>query len=254
MELTFELLFILFAVSILAGFIDSICGGGGLLALPVLMISGLTPAQALATNKLQAIFGKLSSVLYFYKHGFIQLSLMKWSVVLCFIFAGLGAISIQYIPADKLSQLIPWLIGLIALYILFSPRLGDVDNKQRISVGMFCLIFAPIIGFYDGFFGPASGSFFAISLIAFLGFNATKATANSKLLLLVSNAAALMAFIIGGQVVWLIGLVMAIGQWLGARYGSELVHMQGNKIVKPMLLTVCFITLGRFILGTGVAS
>ncbi|QSX29409.1 TSUP family transporter [Shewanella cyperi] len=237
-DLPLTTLLALSLVSLVAGFIDAISGGGGLISLPALMLAGLSPAQALATNKLQALFGKLSSVRYFLKQGLIAPGKLKLPLLLCFGFSALGALAIQRLSSEVLQLWLPWMIVAVALYVLLSPRLGDLDTRQRIPPLLFGLLVVPLLSFYDGFFGPASGSFFAIGFIALLGHNTAKATAHAKLFLLVSNAAALGAFILGGQVAWSVGIAMACGQWIGARYGSQLVHLKGNKLVKPMLLLV----------------
>lgn len=241
MELSIELVLLIFLVSMGAGFIDSISGGGGLISLPALMLFGLTPAQALATNKLQSIFGKASSVKYFLDQGILDASKFRVPTVLAFLCSGLGAALVQYLSSDWLMTFMPWMIGAAACYIIISPRMSDIDHVQRMSIGLFGITMVPVISFYDGFFGPASGSFFAISFIALLGYSSVKATAYTKQMLLASNAGALLAFIGGGQVIWQFGFVMALGQWIGARYGSQLVHIKGSKLIKPMLLTICLI-------------
>lgn len=247
MEASMDLFALLFLVALLAGFIDSISGGGGLIALPVLMMAGLTPAQALATNKLQGVFGKLSSVRYFWQQNMLDIRAMKWLILAAFIGAAIGALVVVNSDTEMLQQYIPWLVGAIALYLLFSPHLGDIDRRQRISLGLFTAVVATLLGFYDGFFGPASGSFFAVCFVALLGYNLTKATAQTKVLLLVANIASLGVFIVGGSVMWQIGLCMAVGQWIGARYGSEMVYSQGSKIIKPMLLSTCGVVMFKMV-------
>lgn len=239
MEASVDLLALLFLVALVAGFVDSITGGGGLIAVPVLMMAGLSPAQALGTNKLQGMFGKMSAVRYFWQHKMLDIYAMKWLILTVFIAAMLGAVVIQQVSAQFLQHYIPWLVGALALYLVFSPHIGDIDRRQRITLGLFTVLVVTTLGFYDGFFGPASGSFFAIVFVALLGYNLKKATAQTKVLLLVANVASLGVFITGGSVIWKIGLCMAIGQWIGARYGSHMVFHKGSKIIKPMLVSVC---------------
>lgn len=248
MEFSYELYGILFFISLVTGFIDSISGGGGLIILPTLILFGFLPAEALATNKLQAIFGKLSAVMYYRRQGMLSLPSMKLPLFSSFLGAALGAFVIQQIQADFLSKYIPWLIGAAAVYFLFSPKVGDLDNQQRMNVVMFAILVTSVVGFYDGFFGPASGSFFALSFVSLLGYNLSKATAYTRLLLLSTNAASLGVFILGGNVVWRVGLCMAIGQWIGARYGSEMVMLKGSKLVKPMLVSVCFLLILKIVI------
>lgn len=228
----------MFAVALAAGFIDAICGGGGLLSVPALMMIGLSPAQALATNKLQGVFGKLSSARYFLKKRIIKIRKMKWALLYCFIFSMLGAFAVQIINPIVLQTFIPWAIVAVTLYILFSPRLSDLDHRKRIRRTVYGIAVVPIVAFYDGFFGPASGSFLVVSFVALLGYNTTKALGYSKLLLVVANFGALIAFAIGGHVLWGLGLIMAVGQYIGAHLGSRLVYRKGNKLVKPMLAGV----------------
>jgi uncharacterized membrane protein YfcA len=247
MEASLDLLTLLFFISLIAGFVDAISGGGGLIALPVLMMAGLSPAQALGTNKLQGMFGKMSSVRYFWQQNMLDIYAMRWLILASFIGAGIGASVIQHVSAGLLQQYIPWLVGIIVVYLLFSPHLGDIDRRQRITLSFFTLLIVTALSFYDGLFGPASGSFFAIFFVAMLGCNLTKATAQTKVLLLVANIAALSVFIVGGSVMWKIGLCMAIGQWIGAYYGSEIVHHKGGKIIKPMLLSTCGLVVFKMI-------
>lgn len=248
MEFSSEIFIFLFAIALVAGFIDSISGGGGLIILPTLMLFGLLPAEALATNKLQAIFGKLSAVVYYRHHGVLDIPSMKFPLLTAFTGAAIGALAIQKIQPEFLSKYIPWLIGAVALYFLFSPRIGDLDKKQRIQFGVFAILIATSVGFYDGFFGPASGSLFALSFVSLLGYNLSKATAYTRLLLLVTNSASLIVFIWGGNVVWRAGFCMAIGQWLGARYGSQAVMLKGSKLVRPMLVSVCFLLIFKMVI------
>lgn len=241
MELSYEVYGLLFTVSLITGFIDSISGGGGLITLPVLILLGFLPAEALATNKLQAIFGKLSAVMYYRRQGMLNLPSMKLPLLTSFVGAALGALAVHHIKADFLLKYIPWVIGAAAFYFLFSPKVGDIDKQQRMNLGMFAVLITSTVGFYDGFFGPASGSLFALSFVSLLGYNLSRATAYTRLLLFSTNAASLGVFVLGGNVVWRVGLCMAIGQWIGARYGSEAVMIKGSKLVKPMLVSVCFL-------------
>ncbi len=233
-----EFLLLLTAIAGVAGFIDAIAGGGGLLVLPVLLWAGLSPAQALATNKLQAVFGSFSATIHFIRQGMINLRSMIYAILFAFFGAASGTICIQLIHSDVLEKIIPVLLISFALYFLFSPRVGDEDAKPRISLGLFSFIIAFVIGFYDGFFGPGTGSFFAMAFVMLLGYNLIKATAHAKLLNFTSNFAALLFFIIGGQVVWKIGLVMAVGQLIGAYFGAHMVLRHGSTLIRPLLVFI----------------
>jgi uncharacterized membrane protein YfcA len=233
-----ELLAVLFLVGTAAGFVDSIAGGGGLLALPVLLWTGLDPASALGTNKLQGSFGTLSSSLRFVRSGHVDVARLREAIFATFIGSALGSVGVQFLHAGFLERLIPIMLIAFAVYFLFSPRAGDVDAHRRVGERTFAWTAGLGAGFYDGFFGPGAGSFFAIAFVALLGYNLRKATAHTKVLNLTSNLAALLFFAIGGHVVWVLGLVMGAGQFLGAQAGSHMVITRGAAIVKPLLVIV----------------
>ena len=233
-----EILLLLLTIAGIAGFIDAIAGGGGLLILPVLLWTGLTPAQALATNKLQAVFGSFSATVRFLRQGTIDLRSMIRAIIFAFIGSACGTICIQLIDSAALEKLIPVLLISFALYFLFSPRVGDEDAKPRISLDLFSFTIAFVIGFYDGFFGPGTGSFFAMAFVMLLGYNLIKATAHAKLLNFTSNLAALIFFIIGGQVIWKVGLVMAVGQFIGGYLGAYMVLRHGSSLIRPLLVII----------------
>jgi hypothetical protein len=247
LELSYDIYAILFTVALLTGFFDSISGGGGLVIIPTLLLCGFLPTQAIATNKLQGIFGKLSAVVYYRRQGMLNITSMKWPMLSAFIGAATGAVVIQYTQSEFLTKLIPWLIGVVALYFLFSPSIGDLDKQQRIHISLFAILVATLLGFYDGFFGPASGSIFALCFVTLLGYNLSKATAYTRLLLLTTNAASLIIFIGGDNVMWRVGLCMAVGQWIGARYGSQAVMLKGSRLVKPMLVSVCLLLVFKIV-------
>ncbi len=246
-----EVLLLLAGVAGIAGFIDAIAGGGGLLVLPVLLWAGLTPAQALATNKLQAVFGSFSATIRFVRQGTINLRSMIRAILFSFTGAACGTISVQRIHSEALEKLIPILLISFALYFLFSPRVGDKDAHPRISLTLFSFTIAFVIGFYDGFFGPGTGSFFAMAFVMLLGYNLIKATAHAKLLNFVSNFAALLFFILGGQVLWKVGLVMAVGQVFGSYLGAHMVLRHGAMLIKPLLVIISLAITLKLLLFNG---
>lgn len=229
---------LLFFVALLAGFIDSIAGGGGLLTIPVLLSVGITPVEALATNKLQAVGGSFSASLYFVRRKAVNLRDMLLPFIMTVVGAMAGAIIIQMITTDFLRQLLPVMVIFVGLYFLLSPAIGLEDRQQRVSTSTFGLIFGTGIGFYDGAFGPGTGSFFALACVSLLGFNLAKATAHAKVLNFASNMGSLVFFIIGGHVLWVLGFVMLVGQMIGARLGARLVLTKGQKLIRPMIVII----------------
>ena len=227
---------ILFLLALLAGLVDSIAGGGGLISVPALLWAGLPPVTALATNKAQAVFGSFTAAANFIHKGAVDLRRAAFSVLCTFLGAAAGALLVQHLGGDLLARIIPLLLIAFALYFLFSPRVSDLDSHQRIGEGAFALLVGTGIGFYDGFFGPGTGTFFAMGFVALLGYNLRRATAHTKVLNFTSNLAALLFFLPGGHVVWTIGLVMGAGQLTGAWIGSHLVLRHGTRLVRPVLV------------------
>jgi hypothetical protein len=231
-----ELALLLFVVALVAGGIDAMAGGGGLLTVPALLWAGLTPVQALATNKAQAVFGSFAATVRFLRAGAIDLRSAGLAVACTFIGSAAGALAVQVLAADLLAGLVPVLLIGFALYFLLSPRVSDLDSRRRIGDRTFALIVGTGIGFYDGFFGPGTGTFFAMGFVALLGYNLRRATAHTKLLNFTSNFAALLLFIAGGQVVWALALSMAAGQFIGGWIGAHLVLRHGARLVRPVLV------------------
>ncbi|WP_456412211.1 TSUP family transporter [Thiolapillus sp.] len=237
-SITTELLFFLMAVAAVAGLVDAIAGGGGLLTLPALLWAGLPPVQALATNKLQGSFGTLSaSIHYVRKTDILQHKL--WPLVgATFLGAASGTLMVQYLPDELLREVIPLLLVLFSLYFLFSPRVSDEDAAQRLPLGWFALALCFPIGFYDGFFGPGTGSFFVLAVVALLGHNLTHATGVTKILNLTSNLAALLFFALGGHVLWELGLLLGLAQAGGAWLGAHLAVRHGAVVIRPLLVII----------------
>ena len=232
---------LLFFIAMLAGFIDSIAGGGGLLTVPALLSAGLSPAQALATNKLQSVGGSFSASLYFVRRKAVDLREQKLNIAMAFIGAVSGAIAIQHIQPGLLRQVLPLLLIGIGLYFLLMPKVGEEDRQRRLHGLPFALIAGGCVGFYDGFFGPGAGSFYALAFITLCGFNLAKSTAHAKVLNFTSNLGGLMFFMFGGKVIWGTGLVMLVGAICGARMGAHLVLSRGQKLIRPMVVTVSVI-------------
>lgn len=231
----------LFFVALVAGVVDAIAGGGGLLTIPALMFAGLPPAMALGTNKLQGTFGAFIAALHFWRAGEIKLHEIKWAALMALVGGALGGLMVSYIEPAFLQKAIPVVLVVVALYVLLSPRISDVDSHARMQLSLYSLTLVPLIGFYDGFLGPGTGSFFAISLVSLVGWNLRRATAHAKLLNFCTNISALAAMIYAGHVVWLLGAVMIAGQLVGSSIGAHMVIKGGTRLIKPMLVSMCLI-------------
>ena len=247
-EFGFDLILLLIFAALVAGFMDSIAGGGGLIVIPALLIAGFSPVEALGTNKLQGLFGSGSATIAFAAKGHVDLKSQLPSALLAFAGAVLGAALATILPGDVLRGVMPFLLVAIALYFIFKPNLDDVDRASRITPFALGVVVPPLIGFYDGVFGPGAGSFFMLAFVALAGYGVLKATAHTKLLNFASNCGGFIAFAIAGVVVWKIGLLMGLAQFVGARFGAYLAMRTGARIIKPLLITVSLVLAARLLL------
>lgn len=234
-----HLLALLCLAAFCAGFVDSIAGGGGLITVPAMLIAGIPPLQTLGTNKVQSMFGAASATLAYSRKGHVNLREQLPMAMMAVMGGALGAALATIVPGDVLRALMPVLLVAIALYFAFKPNLNDLDTHRRITPFAFGMTFVPLIGFYDGVFGPGTGSFFMLSFVTLAGFGMLKATAHTKLLNLGSNIGALIVFASFGATLWTIGLMMGVCQFLGAQVGSRLAMRTGAKLIKPLLVVVC---------------
>lgn len=230
---------LLVAAAFAAGFVDSIAGGGSLIALPALLLAGFAPAEALGTNKLQAMFGSGSAAIAYAAKGHVDLRRQLPPAGLALAGGVVGAAVASLLPGDWLRLLLPFLLVAIALYFALKPDMDDIDRAERMPPFLFGVTVVPLIGFYDGVFGPGAGSFYMLAFVALAGFGLLKATAHTKLLNFASNIGGLAAFAMAGVVVWKIGLLMGVAQFLGARLGAGLAIRNGARIIRPMLVVVC---------------
>lgn len=232
---------------IFAGFVDSIAGGGGIITVPVLLASGMPPHIALATNKLQSSFGSFTASFNYMHKGLVKLKDVWQGVLFTFIGASLGTTSILFLDAEFLSKIIPLMLIAIFLYMLFGPKVGESDRQSILKPPLFYLIFGILLGFYDGFFGPGTGAFWTIAIVALLGLNLKSATAQTKVMNFTSNIVSLGVFLIGGQVLWVVGILMGVGQILGAYIGSTLVVKKEVKFIRIFFLSVVGITILKLV-------
>ena len=245
--LTIDILGWLFLAGLVGGFVDSIAGGGGLISVPALMAVGMNPVAALATNKAQAMFGSFTATLTYARKGHVNIADMKQAVVFTFIGSVSGTLLVQYLASDIMTQIIPFFLIGAALYFLFGPKIGEVDRHHYLEQTPFYLIFGLAIGFYDGFFGPGTGSFWALAFVSVLGFNMLKATAHTKVVNFTSNFASFLFFAFAGHVLWLPAAVMALGQLLGARLGANTAMKHGTRVIKPLLVSVSLVITAKLV-------
>ncbi|WP_134726426.1 TSUP family transporter [Paracoccus luteus] len=234
--LTAEIVALLVAAAAVAGFVDSIAGGGGLITVPALMLAGMPPDQALATNKVQGSFGAATAAASYARSGLVDLRAQLPVAALAFCGGVAGALMVSAIPTGALRVILPVVLVAIALFFALKPGLDDTDRAARLSRGAFALTAVPVVAFYDGLIGPGAGAFYMLSFVMLAGFGILRATAHTKLLNLASNMGGLTAFALTGQPLWLVGLVMGAAQMAGAWAGSRVAMRIGARVIKPLLV------------------
>lgn len=251
MELEPLILLALAGVGLAGGFVDAIAGGGGLITIPVLISFGLPPVAAFATNKAQAVVGTTVAVATYFRGGFISLGALIPAIIAALAGGCAGALAVKAIDTAILNLAVPVALIAIAAYFAFAPKLTDENRHARLSFAIFVPAMGFVLGFYDGLFGPGTGSFLTMGFVALFGLGVTRAAGNTKAVNLASNLGALVLFIVAGDIVWPAALVMAIGQlaggWLGAMTGIRL----GAKLIRPLVVAVSVILAVRLLLIPG---
>lgn len=243
-----EITVILSLVSFLAGLIDSIAGGGGLLLVPSLLIAGLPPQTALGTNKFAATIGTSTALLNFVLHRKVIWKIAIYGIIFALLGGFAGSKAILSFDNKVVGKVIVFLLPVAAIGVLY-PKKGSTTEKSSFSkLDLFLkvpLICSPI-GFYDGFFGPGAGSFFILAFYLFLGISLIHASGTTKVFNFLSNLGALVIFIFENKVIYLLGIPLAFANIAGNYVGSHLAIKKGEKIVRAFLLislSVLFVSL-----------
>ncbi|EQK42365.1 sulfite exporter TauE/SafE family protein [[Clostridium] bifermentans ATCC 638] len=222
----------------LAAFVDSIAGGGGLISMPVLLMAGLPPHLALGTNKFAGAFGCFSSAYKYSKSGKSNIELLKKLIPFTILGCLLGVKCVLSISENILNILVFLMILIVALYTYLKKDLGKEDkfenlSKENIKKG---IIMAFALGFYDGFFGPGTGTFLTFAFIKIYGFDFLHASANTKILNFTSNFTALILFMFSGQILYKVAIFYAISMVLGGYIGAKVAINKGSQLIKPIFL------------------
>lgn len=241
-DLTIATALFLLAASFFAGFIDSIAGGGGLIQLPALLI-GLPKsetAEVLGTNKLSAVFGTTTAAALYRKQIKPDPKVLIAMGVPAFVGSAGGAVLASKIPTSSMRPMVLVLLIIVAIYTWFKPDLGKFENlrhlpKRRVQIAAFAGV---VIGFYDGIFGPGTGSFLMLILVASLGYAFITASAIAKVVNVATNVGAIMVFGINGAVIWQIGIILGVANITGAVIGARLAIKGGSTLVRKVFLIV----------------
>ncbi|HEX8916305.1 MAG TPA: TSUP family transporter [Humisphaera sp.] len=240
-------LLLLFAAGLSAGLIDAIAGGGGLISLPALLSAGLPPHLAFGTNKVQATFGTVVAVQRYARAGLFAWRDMRLPVLVTYAAATAGTVCVLNVPNAVLKRFVPWVLLAIAVYLLLHPRLGANPGRRRLDPAAFALLFGALIGFYDGFIGPGTGTFWTMACVGVLGLELTRATAYTKVVNLTSNVASMLVFVSLGRVRYDLAAVMMAGQVVGGRLGAGLVLKHGAGFIRVVFIGVVLAIVGRLV-------
>lgn len=244
MSLPFELavdpttLLLLALVAFIAGFIDAIAGGGGLLTIPALLTTGMPPHLVLGTSKLCATFGSATAGYTFYRRKLFSPGKWKNAMVGTAIGAIGGAVLVHWMPAEWINKMLPVVVFACGLYLLFgktpdAPLDADlpIATRRQWPQGI-------SLGFYDGVAGPGTGAFWTVSTLLMYPLDLVRASGVARSMNFISNACALVVFIVAGQVAWVVGLCMGLSLMAGAFLGARTAIGGGSKFIRPVFILV----------------
>lgn len=250
MEVTLMQFLIVCPMVFLAGFLDSIAGGGGLISLPAFLIAGVPPHMALGTNKMSSVLGTSMATWRFAKNGYIQLKKVIWFIVAALIGSTIGANLTLHVSERIVEYMMIGVLPVVAFYVLRNKKMGDdtlahtIPEKKSFLIA---LAAAFVIGVYDGFYGPGTGTFLILVLTGAARYTMKEAAGTTKAINLSSNVAAIITFIINGKVIYPLGLAAGLCSILGNYIGSGMVMTNGHKIVRPLVLVVLTILFVKII-------
>ncbi|WP_252507371.1 TSUP family transporter [Treponema sp. C6A8] len=236
----------------LAGFVDSIAGGGGLISLPAYLLAGLPIHTAIGTNKFSSAFGTTLSTVRFIRQKLVIARFAIPSVFFGFSGSAIGAKLSLLVSETVLKSLLLVVLPIAAFCVLnrriFRPNESD-NIKYDFKTFFVVMLSAFLVGIYDGLYGPGTGTFLIIAFSVFARFSIKRANAHTKVINLSTNIAALVVFLLNGQVLIPLGIAAAVSNMLGNYVGSGLVMTKGVKIVKPLVIFVLTLLLVKIILG-----
>ena len=228
------------AIGLLVGLLGAIGGSGGVLAVPSMMLAGLSPVAAIGTNKVVSMLHGTATAVHFWRQKLVALRQSWPGMATAFLFGGCGAMLVAHLDAALLKTIIPYVLIALGFYFMLSGAISDAARKAHLSRKNINILCVPPIAFYDGFFGPAANSFIFLVFSGLLGLEAKRASAEAKYCDLSSSASALLVFLGTGHIDWAVVALMAGGSLLGGWLGARLVVLKGAKLVKPVTVLTCF--------------
>lgn len=249
--MTHSAILLLSIAGLAAGFIDAIAGGGGLITIPSLLFVGIPPHVALGSNKVAGTVGVFSSSIVYWRKRLYRLQHWRFAVVIAMLGSALGSIAIHFLSADWLTKFIPCLLIAIIIYMAIPKhRLHNPPQPNYHAPPLKISLLNSILGFYDGFFGPGTGSFWTTALVYFFKLDLLQATAIAKLMNFASNIIAAIVFISFGSVNYLAALILMIGYVIGSTIGANSAIKHGRKLIRPLFLIVASVICIKLIINT----
>ena len=241
MTLTPRMFLIVCPLLFLAGFVDAIGGGGGLISLPAYLLAGVPIHQTIATNKLSSTCGTAMATLRFIKEGLVNWKLAVPTIVTAMLGSTLGA-NASMATEDSIMEKILFFVLPVVAFIVLNPKIfhdnEDAELTLNPKVWITALVSSFMVGFYDGFYGPGTGTFLIIAFTVFAKLNLRTANAQAKVINLTTNITSLVIFLMNGQVVFLLGLAAAVCNMAGNYLGAGLAMSKGSRITRPVIILV----------------
>lgn len=238
MDLTLAQISLLAGAAFVAGIVDAIGGGGGLITLPALLAAGIPPHFALGTNKGQSVFGSGASLASFAKAGLVDGKRAKLTFPLGLAGSLLGAALVLLVRPDVLKPVVLVLLVAVALFLAFRPQVKAHAPPREDRAWLYSAALALLVGTYDGFFGPGTGTFLIVGFVWLLGMQMARASANAKVINFASNLAAVPIFSSRGVILWSVAIPMAVAQFTGGFLGAQLAVKGGDVLVRRVVLLV----------------
>lgn len=233
-----------------AGFVDAVAGGGGIISLPAYIFAGIPIHVAYGTNKFANCIGTSAASIKFFKSGNIKMKSALLSALGALVGSWFGAQLVVFLNEEYLKYCLLIILPIVTVFLLFNRNFGVEKSIKEISnrkVYPLAIVIGVIIGAYDGFFGPGTGTFLVLAFTSFLGFNLITASGNAKVVNLASNFAALIVYILNGKVFFIIGIPAAVCATLGNYLGAHLAIKNGSKVIKPILVVIIAMLFGKVI-------
>ncbi len=250
MEIESYILILLCIASFVAGFVDAIVGGGGLIQTPVALIAlpNLSVASIIGTLKIPGFSGTSIATIQYLKKVKVDWKLFGVMAIVSFVFAFIGSSLLNVMQNDFMKPVLFIILVLLLVYTYVKKDFGqlEVSNLSTKRKYIYAVIICVFIGFYDGFIGPGTGSLLIMAFVAILGFDFLQASTNAKLVNLATNIGSITLFVIKGKIVWAIAIPMAVCNATGAFIGARLAISKGNGFIRVFFLIIVAVTLLRF--------